>query len=277
MKKILFLIIPLAALAVIFFSSGYLFSEDKGWEGLDQPGQPVKEDTAALDKPFEGQFTYIKGDVKKKNIAEPGWLSAAVNSIVKPGDKVKTMEATRAEINFGISEIIRVASNTTIDVLKLVKEKEKKTTSISVEEGDIWGNIAKLDVKDGFEITTPMATASIRGTKFRINTTQKKTEVKVYEGQVEVYRALGRKKYEGEKTDFGGVREVKGPSEVPPPVKEVTVDEWRKVIKKNQKIVLSQGQPVPEAEDFNDTDADEASEWVKLNKERDEALKKPVK
>ena len=274
MKKTFFLLIPLAALAVLFLTSGYIFSEDKGWEGL---GAPDKEDTAVAGRPFEGQFTYIKGDVIKKNIAEPGWLTAAVNSIVKSGDKVKTMEATRAEINFGLTEIIRVASNTTIDVLKLVREKEKKTTSISVEEGDIWGNIAKLDVKDGFEIATPMATASIRGTKFRINASQKKTEVKVYEGQVEVYRALGRKKYEGERKDFGGVKEVKGPSEVPPPVKEVTVDEWRMVIKKNQKIVLSQGQPLPEAEDFNDTDQDEASEWVKWNKERDEALKKPAK
>jgi len=174
----------------------------------------VGEKMKSLSKEKKGLITYSNGRVRKKEINAEEWKPATVNTSVLSGDRVRTYKKSRAELELMKLDVIRMAPETIIDVVKLYEETRdrKKETQITLQKGDIWAKIKKKDKNTKFDINAPVAVAAITGTVLRMSVdADSSTELKVYNGEVHITNAP-------EKTNltphFIGVHEVPGPHEV---------------------------------------------------------------
>jgi hypothetical protein len=220
----------------------------------------------------KGLFTLVEGNVKKKQVqaAESEWIRAQVKTDVLSGDRVRTLLQSRAEMNLAQLDLIRLAPQTTIDVVKLYEEtKEKKiATQIKLKEGDIWGKVKSVDANSSFEVSSDFAGAAITGTVFRLHhdSTRQETQLKVYTGEVRISNVP-------EKMDVLTPQTIKpyqiqGPVEVPGP-REITMEEWVYLVRSYQQITIGAKGRIKSAGSFKKTDRDEKSDWVKWNQQRD--------
>lgn len=219
-----------------------------------------------------GIVTYVKGIAQKKGTAGEEWERARENTNLVSGDKVKTLEKTRAEIRLEAGKVIRLDENTTVDLVKLVEESQGKVeTDIKMEQGNLWAKVGKLGEKTEFKVESPIAGASIRGTTFRVGVTlDGSTQLNVYEGAVEVYNPMQRA--QGPVTRIEAPREVAKPGYVEGP-KEVTLDEWSYIVRNMQRFTITPA-GVKKIESFKKNDVDEQSDWVRWNMMRDREMEK---
>ena len=217
----------------------------------------------------KGLVTYTNGRVKKKQMEKDDWINAEKNTPVNSGEQVRTYKKSRAELELLQLDIIRMAPETTIDIVKLYEEtKDKvKETKLNLQQGDIWAKLSEKNSKMTFDITTPVAAAAITGTVLRMGVAQDSTtELKVYKGEVRVSNAVTQPL--NSQKGIGKPTEVPGPHEVPGP-REVTVEEWYFIIKEMQKISISKSGVVQYVGEFGLNDADEQTDWVRWNLNRE--------
>lgn len=231
-----------------------------------QTAQKVKDEAK------KGKVTYTDGRVKKKQTDAADWQDAQKDSPVISGDRVRTYTRSRAELELLELDIIRMAPETTIDIVKLYDETKGKVkeTKINIEDGDIWAKIGKKDEKMNFDITTPVAAAAITGTVFRMGVgTDSTTELKVYHGEVQITNAPENTSLQPQYVPGTKPTEISGPHEVPGP-REVSMDEWLFIVKNMQSISIGSDGKVKSVGTFSTTDTDEQTDWVKWNLERDQ-------
>ncbi len=216
----------------------------------------------------KGLITYTDGRVKKRALSNEEWMNATKNSDVLSGDRVRTYQRSRAELELLELDVVRMAPETIIDVVKLYEETKQKVkeTTLTVEKGDIWAKVKKKNENVKFNISAPVAVAAITGTVLRMGVqSDSTTELKVYNGEVRITNAP-------EKTNLTPksikVHEVPGPYEIPGP-REVSLDEWIYIVRNMQKIVIDNKGKVKEVGEFEHTDQDEKTDWVKWNLMRD--------
>jgi hypothetical protein len=220
----------------------------------------------------KGLVTYADGQVKKSVTVEETWLNAPVNTEVLSGDRVRTYRESRAELNFAQLDVIRLAPKTTIHISKLYEEnKEKKIqTAINIEEGELWAAVHQVEATTDFDISAPIAAAAITGTVLRMKVGEDTTtQLKVYEGEVKI---RNKPQTLVPQTRSLVPHEVPGPYQIPGP-QEVTVEEWFFIIQAMQQITIDKKGTVVSKGDFSNADAEEQSDWVKWNQERDQERK----
>ena len=259
MKSINTLKCATGGLILLLFVFGLFFSVAK-----------AIDETEEKDK--KGLITYKDGRVRKKEINGEDWKQADVNSSVITGDRVRTYKRSRAELELLELDMIRMAPETIIDVVKLYEETktQKKETKIALQKGDIWAKIKKKDKSTKFDISAPVAVAAITGTVLRMGVSaDSSTELKVYNGEVQITNAP-------EKTNLTPKTikpyEVPGPYEIEGP-HEVSMEEWVYIVRNMQKIILDKQGKVTHVGSFNTNDKDEQSDWVKWNLQRDNLRK----
>lgn len=220
----------------------------------------------------KGLFTVVEGSVKKKQVQDPEWIRAQVQTNVLGGDRVRTLLQSRAEMKLSQLDIIRLAPQTTIDIVKLYEEtKEKKiATQIKVKEGDIWGKVKSVDAKSSFEVSSDFAGAAITGTIFRIHqdSAKQETQLKVYTGEVKISNVPEKMETMTPKT----IRptQIQGPTQVPGPT-QISLEDWVYLVRSYQQITIGAKGQVKSVSSFKRTDRDENAEWVKWNLQRDRA------
>ncbi len=217
----------------------------------------------------KGRVSYVDGMAKRRGLQSEDWETAYQNTAVVDGDKVRTFRQSRAELELTELDLVRMAPQTTIDILRLYQEKkaQKRTVAIEVQEGDIWASVEGEIGEVDFKIKTPKAAAAITGTTVRVGVaSDSTTELRVYKGQVSVTNAP-------ERTDLKPQfiqppQQVPGPYEIPGP-REVSLEEWFYIVKSMQKIKIDKQGRVVQAGTFSSADPEEQSEWVRWNLWRD--------
>ena len=223
-----------------------------------------------------GLVTFTEGSVRKKQPAEEKWMTAAKDTTVISGDRVRTLDQSRAEIQLRELDVLRMAPRTTINIEKLYEEtKERRDrTDIQVEQGDIWALVGSEDSGTDFNVGTPVAGAAITGTIFRMSVGRdSSTELKVYRGEVRLTNAPRRTDLKPQPITPVQPRKVSGPGKVSGP-REISLEEWVYVVKGMQRIKVDPEGQVESAGDFSFEDPEEQSEWILWNRERDEMLLK---
>ncbi len=220
----------------------------------------------------KAQVSYVEGEVNRKKYEAPDWVPVKENTKVESREKIRTMVKSRAEIMLDQEKVVRLAPKTTVDLLKLYKEEERKiATEINIDEGRVWANIAKLEDNMNLSLNSKLTVAAVRGTVFSFEVSDTAvTQIKVYRGQLEVYNP-----FPPASSQSGGAYEVKAPHEVKGPAqvagpKEVSIEEWtRIVINEMQSFSIGPGEKKPTLTRFSLTDPAEQNEWIKWNKLRD--------
>ena len=154
--------------------------------------------------------------------------------------------------------------------LSFNRQTDSKNVKVDLSLGKLWANVKRLVTSDSsVEVRTTNAVAGVRGTVYRVNVEEDKSAIiKVYDGTV--YVANPPRDASKPIDKVTAPHEVSGPEEVPPPYREVSMEEWNAIVKAMQQISISpQGVP-SKPEDF-DPKAD-SDDWVKWNQERDKQI-----
>lgn len=251
-KKIYFSVLPL--LVVLVFVPYLLFS-DKFEE--------------------KGVVTYVDGRVKKKKPKLENWITAHKNTEVVRGEKVRTYQRSRAEIKLAGMDIVRLAPETTIDIVKLYEESKDtqvRTTKIKIEAGDLWATVSKKTKKIKFKLDTPIAGTAVTGTKLEVRFALDSTsEVRVYKGEVKVSNA--KEDIDRLKISLKLIKpyQIQGPHQVPGPHK-VTMERWLYIVKEMQMLKIDKHGQVKFAGSFSIKDMKNKADWVNWNLKRDKTL-----
>jgi hypothetical protein len=114
--------------------------------------------------------------------------SAKAGDIVKKGMKIETGRKSFVDIYFD-ENAVKILENSRVDIseLELNTQDESETSKFYVNKGKIFSRIIKkLSRNDSFTITTPTASASVRGTEFLVVEEDGKGLVACLTGKVEV-------------------------------------------------------------------------------------------
>ncbi|HOF33533.1 MAG TPA: FecR family protein [Spirochaetota bacterium] len=107
--------------------------------------------------------------------------TAAVNSVVKSGETVKTSAGAMIVLQVSGSGNIKVHENTEF-VFESIDESGK--TSIDLKNGSLYSKLKKLSKDQSYEIKTMTFTAAVRGTEFLSTSSEKDSGIKVLDGKV---------------------------------------------------------------------------------------------
>jgi ferric-dicitrate binding protein FerR (iron transport regulator) len=195
--------------------------------------------------------------------------------LLKKGDtlsrnsEVKVAERSRMEIRFPDGTIMRLSekSRWKMDELAYNKQTNEKNIKVGLSAGKLWANVKKLtSPSSAVEVRTSNAVAGVRGTEYRVNVNDDKSVmVKVYDGTVYVANPPRDSSKTIDKATMP--HEVSGPHEVPPPVHEVSMEEWTVIVKAMQQISISPQGVASKPQDFDA--ATDADDWVRWNQQRD--------
>ncbi len=214
-----------------------------------------------------GKINFILGssnDVTIMRAGNPAWENAKLYSAIYNGDQIKTNKESRCETKLHEQGLIRIGENTTFT---FQKDKLNKNFNAEIAGGRIWANIQKLNRRSSFQVRTPTAVCSIRGTIYRIDA-DSSTKVMVYQGSVDV-GPLWAVKTDTSSTGKPGIYqppfEVPGPTQVPGPF-EVSLDQWVQIVAGQQIEVRADGKY---HKSKINQQSDQEDDWVNWNRERD--------
>jgi len=188
------------------------------------------------------------------------------------GQEVKVGEKSRLELKYPDGTVMRFAERSTVKIDDVTYDSKTQSKKVKVDlgGGKVWANVKKLVTSDSkVEVKTVNAVAGVRGTVYRVNVDEDNSAmVKVYDGSVAV--AGVPKETPKPSGQFTAPVPVAGPTPVPPPYHEVSMEEWTVIVKSMQQITVSPQGVASKPKDF--TPQEDMDDWVKWNQERDKQL-----
>lgn len=145
-----------------------------------------------------GAVTVIDGEKKS---------AARVGDVVRQGMIIETADNSFADIYFDDSAV-KILENSVVEIseLELNIREESEKTRFHVTKGKVFAKVArKLSKKDRFVVTTPTATAGVRGTEFLVAEELNKGLVATLNGTVAVTNEVSADK---QVIDVTGGKEV---------------------------------------------------------------------
>ncbi len=169
----------------------------------------------ADDDAAHGRVRYVDPGVVLQRAGETGSEDAQVNEPVLPGDRVWTDGTGRVELQFDDGTIVRVDTQTKID---LVGPDDRGTLTLRLWSGGLY--VHTEHESDTLVIETPggYADAIIRGV-FRVDAVDGETRLSVYEGEVSLDSGRRRERV------TAGERSYARRGEVPDPARRFNVAE----------------------------------------------------
>lgn len=133
----------------------------------------------------KAQLTFDSGNIVQVKHTGESWIDAEDDMGLYESDSIKTGDNSTATITLFKGSIIRLDSNTEVTLKEIIEEEE---TSVTIEQnaGRTWSTIQKVSGIDNYEVETPTAVASVRGTSFDVIVEEGETIVSVIRGSVNV-------------------------------------------------------------------------------------------
>ncbi len=130
-------------------------------------------------QPNSAKIAFVVGsaEIIRGGKSEP----AAVNSVIKSGETVRTSTGAMIVLQVSGSANIKVHENTEF-VFDAIDESGK--TSIDLKNGSLYSKLKKLSKDQSYEIKTMTFTAAVRGTEFLSTSSEKDSGIKVLDGKV---------------------------------------------------------------------------------------------
>lgn len=180
------------------------------------------------------KVTLIEGDAVVMKKGSDTWRQCKVNMALQIDDQVFSKEESLVEMTYTNGEIVRIGENTKLRIY----ESTERAVKTEVLMGNVWVNMKKLTSGSReFEMSSPTATAAIRGTIFNMTAfADSSADVSVYDGKVAVGPTAHLKSKMNRDDGIGKKEptEIPGPHEIPGPY-EVPLEQW-KIIVAGQKI-----------------------------------------
>ncbi len=143
-----------------------------------------------IPNPFGGvrlsRLSLIEGEVQLQRGNDEEWFSAAVNMPLRPYDKIWASDGARTEVQFDDGTMVRLAENTSLDLLNLAPGRIHLQLTLGVANIIVHSVSGASPEAFFFELNTPQADLLVNNSaKFRVNVTEDgSTEITVREGEI---------------------------------------------------------------------------------------------
>jgi hypothetical protein len=211
--------------------------------------------------------TYLEGKVGYSIQNNDEWMDLRVNTILHPGTILKTGSNARVELVVNNTDVMRLSANTELVIEELAEKPEVPKAKFKFSMGKIWTKVKSYIERSGaFELGFPTAIAAVQGTIYQAELNPDSTAcIKVYRGAVKVSEVkTGSNKSPVPKGQLAPPGQVSGP-------RQVSMNEWVKIVRKMQSITFGPGETPSEPEDFTER---WTGDWEKFNRSRDELFDK---
>lgn len=111
------------------------------------------------------QLVINSGTVEVKH-EDTSWTEAYNGMKLYKSDSIRTGDNSSAAIIFYESSIIRLDNNTELRIDDIVIQNGESQVFMNQESGRTWNTVLKISGIDDYEVQTPTAVASVRGTSF---------------------------------------------------------------------------------------------------------------
>ena len=134
----------------------------------------------------------MKGNVKIRSANQRKFDTAYKAQMIRTGDWLKTDKNVFVAIVFLDGSIVKIQSDTEIEIKSSRITAKELKTQMYISEGQAWSKISKQNNGE-FRIKTPTAVASVKGTEFDVDfdDMSESTSLVVLEGEVEFGNELG--------------------------------------------------------------------------------------
>jgi ferric-dicitrate binding protein FerR (iron transport regulator) len=138
----------------------------------------------AAKRDVSGVISNIIGTVQIKRDGSQAWTNSKIGEFIYEGDSVKTLVRSRALVTFTNGVESRLHANTVFSVVPRELGKGGNN-AIKMSVGKLWNKVLRQKTK--FDIHTPVATISVRGTEYEADVNENgETVCKCYDGEVEM-------------------------------------------------------------------------------------------
>ncbi len=153
---------------------------------------------AAECEAWAARLVSAQGQVEMQPPDQDNWQPVAAEQHFCPGDKVRTLQQSRASLQLPNQTYLSLDQRTTV-VFSHVEED--KPSWIELLKGSL---LARSRTPKPLDIHTPFVNAAIKGTEFLVTAGSGKGEVTVFEGEVEASNADGQVRVTGGQTASAG-------------------------------------------------------------------------
>ncbi|MFQ6016176.1 MAG: FecR domain-containing protein [Anaerolineae bacterium] len=140
--------------------------------------------------PPTASLTILEGEVLLLKARTTDWIKVEERVLVSVGDRIKTSDNSRALLTFSEGTSAELGSNTDLGLQNLVRGPEGRPFMVELKLwlGTTWNRVERLlDPTSRYQIETPSAVASVRGTEFVVKVDERQvTEVLGFQDEVEV-------------------------------------------------------------------------------------------
>jgi len=137
------------------------------------------------------RISNVRGSVELQAPGDGGYKPVTQDRNARAGSIIRTGADGRATLRWADGTTLRVGPNSTLTIDKCRFDKRHASTlsHFTLSAGRVWVHVVKmLSAESKFEISTPTATAGVRGTAFAMDVASDgATSVLVYDGLVEVH------------------------------------------------------------------------------------------
>jgi len=204
-----------------------------------------------------GKVSYVEGDVFLVDKGKDKPLK--VNQKIDLGDQIRTGQESIVEVTYSQGTVIRIGEKSDVKLTG-----SEAAGIVQVNGGKVWANVHKL-ASGQFKVSTPVATAAVRGTVFRVEQgTDSSSTIALYEGKVDVGPSDTTKIKAEQKpaNAWGPPTQVAGPY-------EVTMEEWIH-LDPGKEINVRWGGKYATKEISAEQDAQ--NKWIRFNQLRDQGV-----
>jgi hypothetical protein len=136
----------------------------------------------------EAKIASISGQADIKYLGKDLWYGARAGATVLPGQKIKTRPRSRVKLELADGSRIQIFPNSQVDL----KNLSSTAPSFGMVVGKLKAWVSRNVNRSKFEVHTPVAVCSVRGTEFTVDVDpQGQTEIEVDKGLVGVRRVDG--------------------------------------------------------------------------------------
>jgi len=121
-------------------------------------------DSVKADEP-KAQLVIDSGTVQVKHAGE-SWTIAEDGMYLYESDSIKTDNNSIASIILFRSSVIRLDNNTQVTIKELIHDADNKGVTIQQNVGRTWSTVSEASGMENYNVETPTAVASVRGTSF---------------------------------------------------------------------------------------------------------------
>jgi len=140
---------------------------------------------AATQEPWVARAVSVQGAVEAQRVGEAQWQPVQLHDTFRPGDRIRVLESSRADVALLDQSVLRLSANTTITI---EANKEERTAVVDLLRGA--AHFFSRGPRS-LEVQTPYTIAGVRGTEFFISVEADRTLLSIFEGTVLAANSAG--------------------------------------------------------------------------------------